>query len=302
MKIWMRLMGICFLAMFVVGCAAKERGPSPKSTYSSPEIVEKDITPKSTKVESTAQEQVVSKPRAKVTAHRLNLRENASTNSRILGVLKKGDVLVFISKIGEWVQVHNENSLSGWVSGRYTEPIDGISNPKAKDEAQAGKKARALAGKKDLKSTEPSIKASEKPASPTGEVEFSDDVVDRFFHSILDGDIETVQGFLVAGMSPNVRRPGFGHSPLYTAASSRQDEISLMLIEKGANVNFRDEYGTTPLMWAAENCKSDPLVKALVNVGADINAKARGGGTALTGAQVHKCDEIVRILIKAGAK
>ena len=59
---------------------------------------------------------------------------------------------------------------------------------------------------------------------------------------------------------------------------------------------------STPLMWAAENCKSVPLVKALVNAGADVNAKAKGGGTPLMMAEVFKCDEIVNILKKAGAK
>ena len=129
-----RFLGICFLATLVIGCAAKERGPSPKNIGSSPEIVEKDIQPKSAEMESTAQEPIILTSKVKVTAHRLNLRKNASTKSHILGVLKKGDVLEILSQKAKWINVKTETSLSGWVSVRYIEPIDDISIATVKDE------------------------------------------------------------------------------------------------------------------------------------------------------------------------
>lgn len=114
--------------------------------------------------------------------------------------------------------------------------------------------------------------------------------------------METVEGFLDAGMSPNVKRPGFGHSPLFTSIMGHQDDMAMMFIELGGDVNFKDENQSTPLMWAVGNCKSVRLVKALVKAGADVNAKAKGGGRPLESAKVFKCDEIVKILKKAGAK
>ena len=155
---------------------------------------------------------------------------------------------------------------------------------------------------KGLKSTEASTKASKKKQSPPEQMEFSDDVVDRFFLSIMEGDMETVKGFLDAGMPPNVNRPRFGHSPVFAAVMGNRDDIALMFIKAGGDVNFKDENGSTPLMWAAENCKSVPLVKALVNAGADVNARAKGGATPLMMAEVRQCKEIVKILKKAGAK
>ena len=213
MKIWMRLMGICFLTMFVVGCAAKERGLSPKSTYSSPEIVEKDITPKSTKVESTAQEQVVSKPRAKVTAHRLNLREKGSAKSRVLGVLKKGEILQILSKKGKWVQVHNDIGLSGWVFGRYIEPIDGISIAEAKGVKKSEKQSQPsedrVTGSKEVSPAVPvkrtSVnkieKAKQQPAEKQAKSDQDSKKPKAYFvklyndvhKAIVDGDLDTFE-------------------------------------------------------------------------------------------------------------
>lgn len=126
MKTWMRLVGICFLAMFVVGCAAKERGPSPKSTDSSPEIVEKHVEQKSEEVEPKAQEPVVSRPKVKVTAHRLNLREKGSAKSLILSVLIKGEELEIMSREGSWLEIKTETGDHGWVYGRYVMEIEAV--------------------------------------------------------------------------------------------------------------------------------------------------------------------------------
>ena len=152
------------------------------------------------------------------------------------------------------------------------------------------------------KSENSSAKQEKKDFAKSEEMEFADDVVDRFFLSIIEGDMETVAGFLDAGMSPNVKRPGFGHSPLFTSIMGHQDDMAMMFIELGGDVNFKDENQSTPLMWAVGNCKSVPLVKALVKAGADVNATAKGGGRPLESAKVFKCNEIVKILKKAGAK
>ena len=103
-------------------------------------------------------------------------------------------------------------------------------------------------------------------------------------------------------MSPNVKRPRLGHSPLFSAISAGHDDMALMLIKRGADVNFADNNRSTPLMWAACNCRSIRLVKALVDAGADVNAKAKEGNTPLQSAEISRCGEIVHLLKNAGAK
>jgi len=126
--------------MLIIGCAAKDRGLSHKDISSSPEIVEKDIKPKSIELEPKAQETIISKPRAKVTAHRLNLREKGSAKGRILGVLKKGDVFEIMSREGNWLEVKTEKGVQGWVFGRYVTGFEAASAksapPKKQDEIE----------------------------------------------------------------------------------------------------------------------------------------------------------------------
>jgi hypothetical protein len=140
------------------------------------------------------------------------------------------------------------------------------------------------------------------PSEAAETATFSDEVTDRFFLSILEGDMAAVQGFLDAGMSPNVKRPRLGHSPLYTAVMSRNDEMAMLFLSLGADVNFTDAVGATPLLRAAGNCQSLKLVKALVAAGADVNAKAKGGGTPLMIAEAMRCSDIAETLRAAGAE
>ena len=64
--------------------------------------------------------------------------------------------------------------------------------------------------------------------------------------------------------------------------------IATRIKENDADVNFRDEYGTTFLMWASwRGYTSD--VRFLLDNGADVNAKNNDGQTALM--IVSDCDE-----------
>lgn len=71
-------------------------------------------------------------------------------------------------------------------------------------------------------------------------------------------------------------------------------------INKGANVNARDKYGVTPLMYAAADFgDTRQLIEFLIKAGADVNAKDFRGYTVLmwfVGKEVE-----VDMLLKAGA-
>ncbi len=129
----------------------------------------------------------------------------------------------------------------------------------------------------------------------------SDEIVDRFFISILVGDKLSVKKYLDAGISPNVQRPRLGHSPLYAAVMGHKDEIAQMIMDAGGDVHYKADNGLTPLILAAGNCNSVSLVKTLINKGANVNAKAENGETPLQGAITNQCSEIEGILKRAGA-
>ena len=71
-----------------------------------------------------------------------------------------------------------------------------------------------------------------------------------------------------------------------------------LLIEAGANVNDKDGYGRTALIYAAKKNSVD-LVKILIEAGADVNVKDGYGNTALYYALKSDVKELLRA---AGAR
>jgi uncharacterized protein len=67
---------------------------------------------------------------------------------------------------------------------------------------------------------------------------------------------------------------------LIAAARTGSTELVQTLVEKGANVNAKDDMGRTALMWAANNGASD-MAQFLLSKGAEVNAKDPTGKTAL---------------------
>ena len=81
------------------------------------------------------------------------------------------------------------------------------------------------------------------------------------------------------------------------------------LVDAGADVNARDEYGT-PLLHAVSLLSDDrqepdevivEIMKILIKGGADVNARDEYGNTPLHGFVTRRLPEAVRVLIEAGA-
>jgi ankyrin repeat protein len=73
-----------------------------------------------------------------------------------------------------------------------------------------------------------------------------------------------------------------------------------MLLERGADPNRRTLAGHTPLMHAAM-CGDVASAELLIRAGAHVNARDRRGNTALAIARTSDCDEMIRLLLAAGA-
>lgn len=93
--------------------------------------------------------------------------------------------------------------------------------------------------------------------------------------------------------------------PVLTAAASRGDaEIVTALLDKGADPEVVDEYGSVPLAWAVapwpDGRPALPTVKALLAHGARVNAGA-GDSTALASAVHAGSPAVVSLLLQKGA-
>lgn len=68
------------------------------------------------------------------------------------------------------------------------------------------------------------------------------------------------------------------------AAEKNAKDMARLLIEKGADMNARDDYGRTALMLApkatAENRFAVDVASLLIEAGADVDAKDDGGKAA----------------------
>lgn len=84
-------------------------------------------------------------------------------------------------------------------------------------------------------------------------------------------------------------------------ASRRGLNVIPLLINAGANVNVKDEYDRTPLMFASRDGELNNIL-LLISAGADVNAMNDDGGTSLMYASLYGQKEIFELLKKYGAK
>lgn len=95
-----------------------------------------------------------------------------------------------------------------------------------------------------------------------------------------EGHISVVRGLLINGAIVD-SVDDFGFTPLFFAASTRGNaHIVECLIKNGANPDARDKFRSTPLHYAVASRSIDTVI-ALINNGADVNAINDGGDTPL---------------------
>ncbi|MDD4409421.1 MAG: ankyrin repeat domain-containing protein [Candidatus Pacebacteria bacterium] len=132
---------------------------------------------------------------------------------------------------------------------------------------------------------------------------------DSFLRAAEYGYYKVVNSYLTAGIDPNIKNEDEKTALILAAEGDSLDDedstkeyISVIkaLLEKGANINAQDNYGTTALMAATER-NMKPLVEELISQKADLKIKNSGGETVLKVAKRYGHDEIKDLLIKAGA-
>jgi len=124
----------------------------------------------------------------------------------------------------------------------------------------------------------------------------------KLIQAVKDGDLQTVQDLLTAGVEVNAKDYD-GRTALMWAAYEGSMEIVGVLFENGADVNAKNSKGVTALMLAADQNHME-ITKLLLAKDADINAKTTDNGqTALmTAATKSGRTAVVRLLLENGAE
>lgn len=87
-----------------------------------------------------------------------------------------------------------------------------------------------------------------------------------------------------------------GTRPLHSAAFNNSSDAINLLLDKGAELEPRNQYGCTPLFWAVLNNSVD-AVNLLLERGADIEAKDEDGDTPLHHAALHNSPDAIKVLL-----
>lgn len=119
------------------------------------------------------------------------------------------------------------------------------------------------------------------------------------------GKLALVRLLLKAGASPNAKTTYDEYRPLHSVAISdhRRGDIAKELLAQGASVDARSDEDTmeiTPLMRASMDGNL-PVVRVLIEHGANVNARSLDGKTPLYYAVIHGHAKIVQFLLNHGA-
>ena len=128
-------------------------------------------------------------------------------------------------------------------------------------------------------------------------------------HQAVDaGNLNKVRALIEADPSLLESKDNGGFTPLHIAcfvhpsSPTRQVAVANFLLEKGANVNARTNYGLTPLHLASSGRSPDlDLIQRFIAKGADVNAQVAHGLTSLHWVATSGDFKAAKFLIDNGA-
>jgi ankyrin repeat protein len=121
-----------------------------------------------------------------------------------------------------------------------------------------------------------------------------------FTTAVAGGNQEIAALLLDAGAKINDGMSGL--TPLAFAASSGNSDMMRWLVERGADVNYGAKTGEQTALITAIVSAQIESVKTLIALKANVNTKMKDGTTPLKMAQKGDQEEIIALLVAAGAK
>ncbi|CAM9435815.1 unnamed protein product, partial [Scytosiphon promiscuus] len=118
--------------------------------------------------------------------------------------------------------------------------------------------------------------------------------------AVAGAHVSTVKKLLAGGADPNFRM-GAGSTALHWAAGELDRGIAISaLVEAGADLEARTTRNETPLRWASR-CAMGSSLRALLQLGADVNTRCHGRLTPLHMACACGRADAADLLLRAGA-
>jgi ankyrin repeat protein len=118
--------------------------------------------------------------------------------------------------------------------------------------------------------------------------------------AVVSDNLDMMRQHIEAGSDLNVLEPSRASTPLITAAALGRTEAARILIDAGAELNYRNGDGSTALHTAVVFGNSE-IARMLINAGTDLNIQNNDGATALHTAAFLGRTDIVEVLLKKGA-
>ena len=122
------------------------------------------------------------------------------------------------------------------------------------------------------------------------------------FDAARAGDVDAVTELLDA--DPDLVRAidEDGETPLHSAAWRSRYAAATLLLDRGADIEARNNWGRTPLLIVARETGNAEMAALLIDAGAEVNVRDRGGESPLDLAAWRGFAELVDLLLDEGAE
>jgi len=126
----------------------------------------------------------------------------------------------------------------------------------------------------------------------------SQDKNELLFKAVIKGDKAKVEKLIKEGADVNYIKevgPSWKMNMLITSITNKRFDIAKVLIENKADVNWRDAFKTSAILYAASSGNIE-LVELLLANGSNINDNDGQGNNVLTAAKESKNDDMIKFV------